>query len=153
MFLLYSFTHSMFPSLSFPETLEVPDTASPEPFECKLDMFLAILHCSFWSLSVLHLLNQWPFIYLTFNSKISSYFPDILFVCIWGFGCFFAVVFKIPFCSTSERSEFKYVFSIYHFNLEPQLLLLLVIHFSLRLAEKFKMIYVAFHIFIYEKRK
>lgn len=60
-----------------------------EPFECKLDMFLAILHCSFWSLSILHLLNQWPFIYLTFNSKISSYFPDILFVCICGFWLFF----------------------------------------------------------------
>lgn len=65
---------------------------APEPFECKLDMFLASPHGSFWSLSVLHLLNQWPFIYLTFNSKISSYFPDIFFVCIWGFWLFFLLL-------------------------------------------------------------
>ena len=137
-FLFYSFTHSVFPSLPFPETPEVPGIANFLPFECKSGMFLAILHCRLRSLAVLDLLNQWPFIYLIFIvSKISGFLPDIFerifFVCLYMGILFFL---KIPFGSTSGRSEFRCVFSIYHFNLEPWWLLLLVIYFSLRLAEK-----------------
>lgn len=137
-FLFHSFTHSVFPSLPFQKQQRSLVLPASEPFECKSGMFLAILHWRLRSLAVLDLLNQWPFIYLIFIvSKISGFLPDIFervfFVCLY---MGILVFLKIPFGSTSGRREFRCVFSIYHFNLEPWWLLLLVIYFSLRLAEK-----------------